>query len=140
MVGQKSGTVDRKRSTAKNRLHPEGRRIRDEQGASQRLFMVEQGLIQGHRLMAMLFLARMVPITSPFRPSGYPIPGDGWIAVLLSVLATIPVALWIVWLGLSFPGKTIVEYEILFRKVVGKLLGLGLILFFLGKGVRLLGP
>jgi spore germination protein KB len=96
---------------------------------------VEQGLIQGHQLMAMLFLARMVPITVTFPAiTGIPIPQDGWIAVLLSVLATIPVALWIVWLGLSFPGKTIVEYsEILFGKVVGKLLGLGLILFFLGK-------
>lgn len=98
---------------------------------------LEQGYIQGHQLMAIIFLGRMVPITITFPMiTGIPTPQDGWIAMLLATLATILVVLWIVWLGLSFPRKTIVEYsEILLGKVMGKLLSLALIFYFFGKAV-----
>ena len=44
-------------------------------------------LIQGHQLMAVIFVSRLVPITVTF-PSitGISVPQDGWIVMFISTL------------------------------------------------------
>ncbi|NLN19439.1 MAG: endospore germination permease [Firmicutes bacterium] len=90
-------------------------------------------LIQGHQLMALIFVSRLVPITVTF-PSitGISVPQDGWIVMFISTLGAIPVVLWINWLAQAFPRRTIVEYsEILLGKIAGKALSLVFVFYLL---------
>jgi spore germination protein KB len=92
-------------------------------------------LIKGHQLMALLFLSRLVPVVVTFPIiTGMPMVQDAWLVVTLSTLAIIPVVLWLAWLGRPFPRKTMIEYnEDLLGKTAGKLLSLllGSFLFFI---------
>ncbi|HEX3011022.1 MAG TPA: endospore germination permease, partial [Syntrophomonadaceae bacterium] len=57
---------------------------------------------------------------------------DMWLSGAISVITTIPFIFIVVLLGKNFPGKTIVEYsQDLFGKILGKLLGFILFLYFL---------
>ncbi|HEX3012419.1 MAG TPA: endospore germination permease [Syntrophomonadaceae bacterium] len=57
---------------------------------------------------------------------------DMWLSGAISVITTIPFIFIVVLLGKNFPGKTIVEYsQDLFGKILGKLLGFMLFLYFL---------
>lgn len=56
---------------------------------------------------------------------------DMWISGIIGVLSIIPFALLIVYIGQSFPGKTIVQYgQDLLGRVLGKILGIILTLYF----------
>ncbi|OBR92824.1 spore germination protein YndE [Clostridium ragsdalei P11] len=56
---------------------------------------------------------------------------DMWISGIIGVLTIIPFALLIVYIGQSFPGKTIVQYsQDLLGRVLGKVLGIILTLYF----------
>jgi spore germination protein KB len=57
---------------------------------------------------------------------------DMWLSGAISVITTIPFIYIIVYLGRNFPNKTMVEYsQDLFGKILGKLLGFILFLYFL---------
>ena len=95
---------------------------------------VEGGRISGRQLAAMLVLSRIVPMTITFPTiTGIQVPQDAWIASLLAMVLSIPFVLFVVYLGLRFPDKTIIEYsEALLGKYPGKLVGLVLILYWIG--------
>ncbi|HHW18502.1 MAG TPA: endospore germination permease [Firmicutes bacterium] len=94
---------------------------------------VEGGKISGGQLMAMLVLARFVPVTIEYPLiTGIKSPRDAWIsaffASVLSLLVIIPVTR----LGLKFPDKSIIEYsQVLLGKYPGKVLGYLLVFYWI---------
>ena len=95
---------------------------------------IEGGKISARQLAAVLVLSRIAIMTIIFPTvTGAQVPQDVWIASLLAMLLSIPFVLAVVSLGLRFPDKTIIEYsEVLLGKYPGKLVGLILVLYWIG--------
>ncbi|NPV54332.1 MAG: endospore germination permease [Firmicutes bacterium] len=94
---------------------------------------IEGGKISARQLTAMLVLSRIAVITIIFPMiTGIQVPQDAWIASLLGMLVSIPLVLLMVYLGLKFPDKTIIECsEALLGKYFGKLLGFILVAYWI---------
>ena len=100
---------------------------------------LEGGKISGRQLMAVLIVIRVVPVTLTFSLiTCTKHVQDAWIAGIISSVVTIPFVILITKLSLKFPGKTIIEYsQILLGPVIGRLLGLVILWFFVDTGVNI---
>lgn len=100
--------------------------------------------ITTRQVMLLLFITRVVPLTLAFPAmSRAEAPQDVWIGITSGTLISLPFTLGLVFLGLKFPGLTIVEYaRQLLGSALGNLLSILLVLFLLHNAayvVRALG-
>jgi spore germination protein KB len=101
--------------------------------------VLEGGRISGRQLMAVLTVIRLVPVTLTFSLiTSTKHVQDAWIAGIVSSVITIPFVILITELSLKFPRKTIIEYsQILLGPVIGRLLGLIILWFFVDTSVNI---
>lgn len=94
---------------------------------------VEGGKISGGQLMAMLVLARFVPVTIEYPlVTGMKSPRDAWIAALFASVLSLLLVILVAHLSLKFPGKTIIEYsQVLLGKHLGKAFGYLLVFYWI---------
>ncbi len=93
---------------------------------------LEGGKISPRQLYALLVLAHLETTTSILPSLTTAVAGrDSWLAVLLAILAVLPLGFLAAWLGRRFPRQTLVQYSyVLLGKPLGFLAGLLYIWFF----------
>lgn len=93
---------------------------------------LEGGKISPRQLYALLVLSHLETTTSILPSLTTALAGrDSWLAVILAILAVLPLGLLVAWLGKRFPRQTLIQYSnSLLGKVLGSLAGLVYIWFF----------
>lgn len=93
---------------------------------------LEGGKISARQLYALLVLSHLETTTSILPSLTIAFAGrDSWLAVILAILAALPLGFLAAWLGARFPRQTLIQYNsILLGKPLGFLAGLLYIWFF----------
>jgi spore germination protein KB len=95
--------------------------------------MIEKEVISGRQLLLLVFTF-VISTATLFLPAFVTVHAgqDGWLSVMLGGAVGVIVVLIVTFLGLRYPGMTLIEYsEIILGKWPGKIIGLIFIFFYL---------